>query len=388
MKRYTVSVIIILLISTAVSTGCVIYFRKNFDIASKKSILSQFQPNEGKIESFQGNLRDEFRKIVFLPTIGDMGIVSEKISDEIPKITKSFSNSNIEQSKNASQEKKTVSAVTFSFVLIGDTQNFNIENENGYFQQAVSSLRKTNPNLIISLGDLVQQCSDEKECVRDFSYWNEILGDLTKKTYAVQGNHDRTGGKKSDKTWQTSFNFPKNGPDDYSEIAYYFDYKNSRFVILASDNPEQHLINGVERAWLEKTLSNSKAENNFVFFHEPAFPTYEVTGGSLDKKPGERDALWEILDRHNVTAVFCGHEHMISRRKIDSSVFPSAKNSIYQFIFGNTDSFEQNLPAPGVVEYADQGQGRFGLVKVRGKEITVEAHGPNGDLLDTFTYQK
>ena len=77
-----------------------------------------------------------------------------------------------------------------------------------------------------------------------------------------------------------------------------------------------------------------------------------------------------------MTAVFNGHEHIVSRRKI---------GKVYQFVFGSTDSFNHGLPAKGIAEYANQGQGRFGLVKVNGKEITVETHGPDGALLNSFT---
>jgi hypothetical protein len=89
-----------------------------------------------------------------------------------------------------------------------------------------------------------------------------------------------------------------------------------------------------------------------------------------------------------VTAVFNGHEHIVSRRKIDSSVFPGAKNPIYQLVFGDTDSFDHALPAPGIAEYAHREQGCFGLVKVIGKQISIEVHNKNGDLLDNISYSK
>ena len=79
---------------------------------------------------------------------------------------------------------------------------------------------------------------------------------------------------------------------------------------------------------------------------------------------------------------------IVSRRKIDSRVSSVAKNSIYQFVFGNTDSFNHRRPAAGVAEYFNQGQGRFGIAKVKGKEITVETYDPNGKLLNTFTFSK
>jgi len=215
-----------------------------------------------------------------------------------------------------------------------------------------------------------------------------VMGPVLGKTYAAQGTHDRAKNDSADSIWQSAFSFPANGPAGFLEMAYSFDFKNSHFVFLNSDKPDEHQVNQVQRSWLEQDLSKNTKENTFVVFHEPAYPVSDKGGEALDSQPSERNALWEILDRNNVTAVFNGHEHIVSRRKIDSRVSSVAKNSIYQFVFGNTDSFDHGLPAAGVAEYANQGQGRFGLVKVSGKEITVETRGPDGALLNTFSFSK
>jgi len=102
-------------------------------------------------------------------------------------------------------------------------------------------------------------------------------------------------------------------------------------------------------------------------------------GESLDTQTGQRDALWSIIAKHNVTAVFNGHEHIVSRRKV---------GSIYQFVFGNTDSYNHDLPKPGVAEYASQVQGSFGIVSVNGKEITVKVFDPANKELNSFSFSK
>lgn len=264
----------------------------------------------------------------------------------------------------------------FSFAILGDTQYFKTGNPRGNFQKVMAQIAKLNPGLIAAEGDLVGSCDGDSKCANNYTNWKNIVGSLMPKTYAVQGNHDRTGDDKTDSVWRSSFNFPANGPSGFSEQAYSLDFGNSHFVFLDSDKPKEHLVNGEQRAWLEKDLTANKKENTFVFFHEPAYPVSSKMTESLDVEPSERNALWQILEKHNVTAVFNGHEHIVSRRKI---------GKVYQFVFGNTDSFNHDLPAAGVAEYANQGQGRFGFVKVNGKEITVETHGPDGALLNTFT---
>ncbi len=285
----------------------------------------------------------------------------------------------------ASENLSDNSQNSFSFAVLGDTQRFNPDTA-GNFQKATASIRKLNPDLVFAVGDLVGSCDGGSSCEKKYEDWKNIMSPILSKTYEVIGNHDRTGEEKADAVWQKEFNLPTNGPPGFSELTYSFDSGNSHFVALNSEKPKEHIINSEQRDWLEKDLSNSKKENIFVFFHEPAFPVSSKIEESLDVQSRDRDALWQILDKHNVTAVFNGHEHIVSRRKIDSSVMPGAKNTIYQFVFGNTDSFNHDLPAAGIAEYSNQGQGRFGIVKVNGKEMTVEVHAPDGSMLNSFTF--
>jgi len=265
-----------------------------------------------------------------------------------------------------------------TFAVIGDTQSFNAGNPNGNFQKAVKNIVAAGPDVVITVGDLVGSGNNYSDYVRRFGEWKKVMSPLLSKTRAVMGNHDNVD-QKGEKAWQEAFDFPANGPAGYLETVYSFDLKNSHFAVLNSDHEKEHLVNGDQRAWLEQNLAKNQKENVFVFFHEPAWPVSDKAGESLDADPAERNALWEILKKHKVTAVFNGHEHIVSRRKIED---------VYQFVFGNTDSFNHGLPASGIAEYANQIQGSFGIVKVNGKEITVETYGPGAKLLDTFTFSK
>lgn len=312
------------------------------------------------------------------------GVLADVLKD-VQEETKEIEKEITEAIPNPFADKKTESAPTpnpdnsFSFAILGDTQRFSAGNPNGNFQKAMAQIAKLNPDLVIAEGDLVGSCDGDSKCAREYSDWKNIVGNFLSKTYAVQGNHDRTGDDKTDNVWRSSFNFPTNGPSGFSEQAYSLDLKNSHFVFLDSDKPKEHLVNGEQRAWLEKDLAADKKENTFVIFHEPAYPVSSKITESLDIEPAERNALWQILEKYNVTAVFNGHEHIVSRRKI---------GKIYQFVFGSTDSFDHGLPSAGVAEYSNQGQGRSGIVKVNGKEITVEVYDPNGKLLNSFTFSK
>jgi 3',5'-cyclic-AMP phosphodiesterase len=293
-----------------------------------------------------------------------------------PKITNPISDEAASETKapDTSKTSPVPEESGFSFALIGDTQRFEVGNANGDFQKAAASLKNQNVNLIIAVGDLLSGCEGGKKCEDKYSSWKDIVNPIVSSIYEVQGNHDRSSDEKSDQAWQDSFNLPENGPEGYKEMVYYFDYENSHFVILDSEKPKEHIVDQTQRDWLKKDLEENKKDNIFVFFHEPAFPVSSKIGESLDAKAEERDALWEILKEHKVTTVFNGHEHIASRKKIDG---------IYQFVFGNTDSFNHDLPKDGVAEYSYQGE-HYGIVKVNGKKVTVETYSVDGKLQNTF----
>ncbi len=351
-----------------------------FLVVPEKEILAENKPVAAtpQLKSFQG---------VLAGTLHDAKEKAVKIGEKIGEaVSNPFAGTRNEPPKPTSSG--TSGENSFSFAIIGDTQRFNNNDPNGNFQKAMASIRKLNPDMVFAVGDLLGSCDSYDKCEKGYGNWKNIVGSLMPKTYAAQGNHDRTGGDKTDNIWRSSFDFPTNGPSGYSEQTYSFDFENSHFIVLESDKPTMHDINSEQRAWLETDLAANKKDNTFVFFHEPAFPVSSKVGESLDKHTNERDALWKIFDKYNVTAVINGHEHIVSRRKIDSKVFPEEKNTIYQFVFGDTDSFDHSLPGPGVAEYANQGQGRFGIVKISGKEITVETYDPSGAVLNSFTFSK
>lgn len=362
-KILTITISAIAILAFAIA-GYVFIFQNHKSTISAEDTTSKSSASVS-LKSFRGVLADVIENV----EAGTKEIISE--------ITNPFSDKKTPKAPAADQNN---SDENFSFAIIGDTQRFTAGNASGNFQKVVASIQKLNPDIAIAVGDLVSNCKGKSDDAQDYANWKNILGSLASKTYAVQGNHDRVeSGDKCDQFWQNNFDFPTNGPSGFSELTYSLDFKNSHFVFLDSNRPDAHEINSSQRNWLEQDLAKNKKGNVFVTFHEPTYPVSDKATESLDVNPSERNALWQILEKHAVAAVFNGHEHIVSRRKIEG---------IYQFVFGSTDSFNHGLPAPGVAEYANRGQGRFGIVKVKGKEITVETHGPDGKILDTFTFSK
>ncbi|MDI6778263.1 MAG: metallophosphoesterase [Patescibacteria group bacterium] len=364
MPAKKIAIGVVLIIIFAIPAGLVYFF-----VIPQKTTTIAGQPVQSatpELKSFRGVLADILKD-------------AEEKAEEIGEaVTNPFAN---DKSKTAEPVPQTSSGGNnFTFAIIGDTQYFTAGNARGNFQKAVANISKFNPDLVVQTGDLIRGCEGKNEDARDYANWKNTLGALVSKTYAVQGNHDRVDNEdKCDQIWQNTFNFPSNGPSGFSELTYSLDVKNSHFVFLDSNKPDAHEINSTQRDWLEQDLAANKKENTFIVFHEPAYPVSDKATESLDVHPSERNGLWRILEKYNVTAVFNGHEHIVSHRKI---------GTVHQFVFGSTDSFNHGLPSAGVAEYSNQGQGRFGIARVNGKEITVETHGPDGSLLNTFTFSK
>jgi len=274
----------------------------------------------------------------------------------------------------------------FSFAILGDSRQF-MENKGKYLESAANKIEETDADLAFTIGDMVPECNDEIKCANTFNLWKKYVGSLLPITYEVQGNHDRIGGDRADIVWRNQFDLPLNGPDGYDELVYSFDFGNSHFVVLNTEKPKEHGLSEAQLDWLDYDLDASDKENIFVFFHEPAFPVSSKIGNSIDMNPKDRNRLWSILDSHNVTAVFSGHEHIFSRRLIDSNVFPEAKNSIQQFIIGNTDAPSEDVKGNSTADFTYNGR-HYAIVDVEGKNITLNLYTTEGKLVHSFSFSK
>jgi len=67
--------------------------------------------------------------------------------------------------------------------------------------------------------------------------------------------------------------------------------------------------------WLSDDLVSNTKPVVIVFGHEPAFPYNRHVGDSLDQYESNRDAFWDLLESHNVTAYMCGHTHYYSKHQ-------------------------------------------------------------------------
>lgn len=290
-----------------------------------------------------------------------------------------------------STKNNNVKAATtsFRFVVMGDSRG----STDGVNSTTLRSLMQkvkglpTQPAFVLFTGDQVQGGSNLSTELTD---WKAIVDDY----YPINQYYPSLGNHEHDETiFSNAFSYLPSGQlSGYQRTAYYFDYGNARFITLNSDRTDangKYIIDANQRAWLESILQNNGKTHNFVQFHVPAYPIGAHYGSSLDANPAQRDAVWDILDKYNVTAVLVGHEHNYNRRQINSTFNGNGytfDNSIYQLTIGgggaplsSTNSDSRNVIVGPKANY------HYMVVDIADGTATFTVYDINNNQLDSFS---
>jgi 3',5'-cyclic AMP phosphodiesterase CpdA len=177
--------------------------------------------------------------------------------------------------------------------------------------QAVDEINLLEPDLVMTVGDLVQGYNQQVEWLMQMREYRGIMDSLLMPWFPVAGNHDvywRGPGKPSGE-------HESNYEQHFAPLWYAFEHKNAWFIVLYSDegNPEteekatskpaSQVMSDRQLAWLKGTLEKAAdADHVFVFLHHPRW----LKGGYGDDWGKVHDTLAEA---GNVKAVFAGHIH-------------------------------------------------------------------------------
>lgn len=240
------------------------------------------------------------------------------------------------------------------------------------------------PELIFFTGDMVYGGSKVNE---QLETWKKLIENYypINMFYTLLGNHED-----NEDVFSNAFSYlPDRQLEDFLRTVYYIDHKNTRFIILNSNRSSSgsYAITSKQRTWLESTLAASSKKYNIVMFHVPAFPTGHHYGESLDGNKRERNALWTILERHNVTAVFTGHEHNYCRRLIDQSFNSDGltiSNPIYHITTGGSgSSLNGHITDIKNVIVGPLAVYHYAVLDITDEDVIMQAYDQNNTLIDS-----
>ena len=252
-----------------------------------------------------------------------------------------------------------------------------------------------------------------------FQAFKDAMASLTNAgipLYTVMGNHEICSTADNANTYhlvnqqlyqQTFSGNPANGPAGYEHLAYSFTSPggDAFFAVLdqyylTGDVPANltGAIDPTQLSWLTAQVAQSKARHKFLFIHGPYY--------YIDYMPPSPDAtytnLWKILDDNRFDLYCCGHNHLFSRKTIDSSIAPSPqlnppiqwKNNVVQLLTGTMgapiDPYIMVDPIKWNV-HMDPDNYYFSVVDISGSKLTVTSYRGNTGaytVFDSFTINK
>lgn len=198
----------------------------------------------------------------------------------------------------------------FTFAVYGDRTGGPPEGIE-ILKQAVEDTNLFEPDLVMTVGDLIQGYNDKAAWMPQMREYKSVMGELLCPWFPVAGNHDvYFRGDNPPK-----LHHEKNYEMHFGPLWYAFEHKNSWFISLFSDEgnpetgeksfnePELQRMSPEQFRWLQSVLQKAQsADHVFVFLHHPRW-----LGGSYGDDWQKVHKV--LVEAGNVRAVFAGHIH-------------------------------------------------------------------------------
>lgn len=268
------------------------------------------------------------------------------------------------------------SSFTFTFTITADS-HLDEHSDCALYERTLVGARAAQPDFHIDLGDtfMTEKHASRETAARQYEAQRYYLGQLCASAplFFVLGNHDGESpcgrGDAADDlaVWASAMrkhHFPNPVPNGFysgnatphPQAGLLQDYHawtwgDALFVVLdpfwftqkqrGQRDGWRHTLGTAQYQWLKHTLESNRAPFTFVFIHHlvggaddqcrggaEAVSFFEWGGHNRDGTPGFREHRpdWEqplhaLLLKHNVSAVFHGHDHLYARQEVDGIVY-------------------------------------------------------------------
>ncbi len=281
----------------------------------------------------------------------------------------------------------------FSFIAISDAQNgFRVTEKNlreSLIPRAFHSDLQP-PSFAVFAGDLVQNGDRYMDWQ---NHWFQPMASLLSEipVYPAPGNHE-----KNHELYFTYFSSPENGSPDYLEHWYSFDFGNTRFISLDSNDGFRIQV---QLDWLSNQLDEAAANDRIDFviayFHHP-FKSEAWNPGELGYS-GQIQTLLEdfTIKTDKPSFQLCGHTHGYSRGHSYRSRHSMLSVSSLGGAIDDWGDYKQQDYSEYVNSQANLGWVHFSVSAGENPSITLRRFGFGDDrkqfdqgLVDSFTIKR
>lgn len=163
----------------------------------------------------------------------------------------------------------------------------------GVFESAIERLNLLRPELVLSIGDLIQGYSEDPAAIdAEWNAFRALVQRLHAPFFHVPGNHDYTNAAEA-RAWEERLGAP----------YYRFVYRGVLFLCLNTYEEFQHRLPAKQVDWALAELEREPSVRwTLVFLHTPLWVG----------EPGKRDPGWERLEQALLarpSTTFAGHTH-------------------------------------------------------------------------------